>query len=106
MRGDNLPVRSNAAGYSEMEARTGQSNFDITEWMIERLAEAMPGDGAALCKTMTARRVLRSLWRQGRGRTNIRLFRFDAKAAFDVSEDTCLFFTSELRSSLSNRRQP
>ena len=35
--GDNLPVKTNATGYSGMEARTGKSNFDIAEWMIERL---------------------------------------------------------------------
>ena len=71
MCGDNLPVKTNAAGYGGMKARTGQSNFDITEWMIERLVEAIPedGDGALLWKTMTAGRVLKSLWRQGRRRT-------------------------------------
>ena len=67
-RGDNLPVRSNADAYSGMEARTGPSNFDIVGWMIERLAEVLPEDGAVavLCKTMTAWRVLRSLWRKER----------------------------------------
>ena len=94
LRAGNLPVKTNAAGYSGMEARTGKSNFDIAEWMIERLAEALPEQGAVavLCKTMTARRVLRSLWRTGRGRRDVRLFRFDAKAEFDVSADACLFY--------------
>lgn len=96
LRGDNLPVKSNAAGYSGMEARTGKSNFDIAEWMIERLVDAIPEDGAVavLCKTMTARRVLRSLWRKRRGRRDVRLLRFDAKAEFDVSADACLFYVT------------
>lgn len=96
LRADNLPVKTNAAGYSGMDARTGKSNFDIAEWMIERLVEALPEEGslAVLCKTMTARRVLRSLWRQGRGRRDARLFRFDAKAEFDVSADACLFYAT------------
>ena len=96
LRGGNLPVKTNAAGYSGMEARTGKSNFDIAEWMVERLLEALPEEGAVavLCKTMTARRVLRSLWRRGSGRRDVRLFRFDAKAEFDVSADACLFYVT------------
>ena len=96
LRGDNLPVKTNAAGYSGMEARTGKSNFDIAEWMIERLVEAIPEHGAIalLCKTMTARRVLRSLWTKGGGRRDVRLFRFDAKAEFNVSADACLFYVT------------
>ena len=96
LRGDSLPVKSNAAGCSGIAARTSKSNFDIAEWMIERLVEALPEGGAAavLCKTMTATRVLRSLGRRGSGRRDVRLFRLDAKAAFDVSADACLFFVT------------
>ena len=34
--GENLPVKSNRTGLTGMEARTGKSNFDISQWILER----------------------------------------------------------------------
>src|SRR5207248_8948112 len=51
-------------------ARTGKSNFDISEWMLIRLLRALRGRAATLamlCKTATARKVLRYAW-QNEGR--------------------------------------
>lgn len=94
--GDNLPTKTNEPGYRGMDARTGKANFDIAEWMLARLIDAIPEEGcvAMLCKTMTARRVLRNHWKNGAARKGARLFRFDAKATFDVSADACLFFVT------------
>ena len=47
---------------------TGKSNFDISEWMLIRLLEALQGRRATiamLCKTATARKVLRHAWLNG-----------------------------------------
>ena len=92
----NLPKKSNFQGLRGFDARTGKSNFDIAEWMLIRLIEALPSDGAIamLCKTMTARKVLRHFWKTDGGRDGSRLFRIDAKAEFDVAVDACLFFTT------------
>lgn len=67
--------------------------------MLVRLIEALPADGAIamLCKTMTARKVLRHFWKMGGGLEGSSLFRIDAKAEFDVAVDACLFFTSGKR---------
>lgn len=95
----NLPEKSNFQGLRGFDARTGKSNFDIAECMLIRLIEALPSDGAIamLCKTMTARKVLRHFWKTDGGREGSRLFRIDAKAEFNVAVDACLFFATGKR---------
>lgn len=95
----NLPSKSNFQGLRGFEARTGKSNFDIAEWMLIRLIEALPPTGALamLCKTMTARKVLRYFWKTDGGRSETRIFKINAKAEFDVSVDACLFFITGQR---------
>jgi hypothetical protein len=92
----NLPKKTNFQGLRGFDAQTGKANFDIAEWMLIRLIEALPATGAIamLCKTMTARKVLKHFWRTDGGRKDSYLFNIDAKAEFDVSVDACLFFTT------------
>jgi len=96
---ENLPKKSNYLGLRGLDARTGKSNFDIAEWMLTQLIEALPSDGALamLCKTMTARKVLRHIWKTDGGRQGARLFHIDAKVEFNVAVDACLFFTTGKR---------
>lgn len=93
---ENLPKKTNFQGLRGMDARTGKSNFDIAECMLIRLIDALPSNGAIamLCKTMTARKVLRHFWRTEGGLEGARLFHIDAKAEFDVAVDACLFFAT------------
>ena len=61
LSGTNLPVKSNATGQPGLEALTGKSNFDISEWMLARLLEAARGRRftlAMLCKASVARKLL------------------------------------------------
>jgi hypothetical protein len=92
----NLPKKTNFQGMRGLDALTGKANFDIAEWIILQLLDALPADGklAMLCKTMTARKVLRHIWKTRGGLEGSRLFRIDAKAAFDVAVDACLFTTT------------
>lgn len=92
----NLPKKTNFQGLRGFDARTGKANFDIAEWMLIRLIEALPPTGAIamLCKTITARKVLKHFWKTDGGRKDSYLFNIDAKAEFDVSVDACLFFTT------------
>src|SRR6266700_4605701 len=98
---NNLPTKTNFQGLRGFDARTGKSNFDISEWMLVQLIEALPEDGAIamLCKTMTARKVLRHFWKAGEGLQHSSLFRIDANTEFDVAVDACLFFASGKRTS-------
>ena len=61
LAGTNLPVKSNIKGQPGLEALTGKSNFDISEWMLARLLGAARGRHfalAMLCKASVARRLL------------------------------------------------
>ena len=96
----NLPLKSNFQGLKGFDARTGKSNFDIAEYMLIRLIEALPTEGAIamLCKTMTARKVLRYFWKVDGGREDTMLFHIDAKDEFNVDVNACLFFITGKRS--------
>lgn len=96
---NNLPKKANFQRLRGFDAKTGKSNFDIAEWMLIHLIEALPELGAIamLCKTMTARKVLRHFWKTEGGLESSKLFRIDAKANFDVAVDACLFFATGKR---------
>jgi hypothetical protein len=90
---DNLPDKTNFQGHKGFAAKTGKANFDISEWMLIRLLEALHrrvGCVAMLCKTATARKVLRHAWlnRLNVGRSSLHLI--DAQRYFQVSVDACL----------------
>jgi len=90
---DNLPEKTNFQNRSGLAAKTGKSNFDISEWMLIKLLESLDGKRgcvAMLCKTATARKVLRHGWinRFNIGQASIHLI--DSAAYFGVSVDACL----------------
>ncbi len=96
IRGKNLPAKSNFQGHSGLDAKTGKANFDISEWMLTRLLQALQGSRAAiamLCKTATARKVLRHAWLNGLDAGPSSLHVIDAAAEFGVSVDACLLYT-------------
>ncbi len=94
LRSKNLPKKTNFQGLRGFDAKTGKANFDIAEWMLIRLIEALPSAGALamLCKTSTARKVLRHFWKTDGGRAQASLFHIDAKGHFNVAVDACLLF--------------
>jgi hypothetical protein len=90
---NNLPQKSNFQNQSGFSAKTGKANFDISEWMLIKLIESLDGQRgcvAMLCKTATARKVLKHGWvkRFNIGRASIHLI--DAASYFGVSVDACL----------------
>ena len=90
---DNLPEKTNFQGHNGFAAKTGKANFDISEWMLIRLLEALhrrAGCMAMLCKTATARKTLRHAWlnRLNIGRCSLHLI--DAQRHFGASVDACL----------------
>jgi hypothetical protein len=92
--GSNLPEKSNFQRYRGFAAKTGKANFDISEWMLIKLLEALqgvPSSIAMLCKTSTARKVLRHAWLNDLevGPSSIHII--DAGGHFGVSVDACLF---------------
>ncbi|MBX3738342.1 MAG: hypothetical protein KF715_16725 [Candidatus Didemnitutus sp.] len=91
--GANLPAKTNIYGLRGLAAKTGKANFDIAEWMILRLLAARrgrPATLAVLCKTATARKVLRHAWRGHLPITQASLHLIDAAAHFGAAVDACL----------------
>ena len=93
--GTNLPTKENFMGLRGIAARTGKSNFDISEWMLIRLLRALrgrPATLAMLCKTATARKFLRYAWQNDGRIATAALYRIDAAEHFDASVDACLLY--------------
>lgn len=91
---ENLPPKANIHNYSGIEAITGASNFDISEWMLLRMVEWITdrqGIVAILCKTSVARKVLWQTWRSAEMTGCARIHLLDAQAIFGVSVSACLF---------------
>lgn len=89
----NLPVKSNFHQLNGFDAKTGKSNFDISEWMLLRISELLQGRDALLamlCKTAVARKVLKYIWRKNIEISRASLHRIDAQASFGAAVDACL----------------
>ena len=107
MNGSNLPAKENFQGFRGIEARTGKSNFDISEWMLIRLVKALRGRSATiamLCKTGTARKLLRFAWQNDGRIADASLYRIDAKKHFDASVDACLLLARTGEAGLAEAR--
>lgn len=97
LNGSNLPAKENFQGFRGIEARTGKSNFDISEWMLIRLVKAIRGRRATiamLCKTGTARKLLRFAWQNDGRIATTSLHRIDAKQYFGAAVDACLLLAT------------
>lgn len=92
IEGNNLPHKSNFQNLSGLEALTGKSNFDISEWMLLRALEWLNGRRAILamlCKTTTARKILSYAWKRSFQIVRANLYRVNAMKYFDASVDAC-----------------
>lgn len=95
--GSNLPTKRNPGQLRGLEALTGKSNFDISEWMLLRCAEWVlrrTGTLAVLCKTAVARRLLPSLWSTSKNDFFSAVYRIDAKRYFNAATSACLLVVS------------
>jgi hypothetical protein len=89
----NLPKKTNFQGFSGLDAKTGKSNFDISEWMLIHILEFLGRRNATmamLCKTSVARKVLVYAWKRNLPLKFSRIHLIDAKESFDASVDACL----------------
>lgn len=89
----NLPKKTNFQGFSGLDAKTGKSNFDISEWMLIHILEFLDHRDATmamLCKTSVARKVLGYAWKRLLPLRFSQIHLIDAKEAFDASVDACL----------------
>jgi len=92
--GTNLPPKMNRENVPGIEAITGKSNFDISQWMIQEELQALQGKTAVLamlCKTSAARKVLEFAWKKNLRFTKAQIRKIDAAEHFGVSVDAALF---------------
>ena len=89
----NLPHKSNSDAMTGIEAMTGASNFDISEWMVLRIVEELRGKDflvALLVKTEVARKCIRQ-FADRKYSVEGQIRRIDAKQHFDAAVDAVLF---------------
>lgn len=89
----NLPKKSNFQNFNGLEALTGKSNFDISEWMLIKLLELLDGRRATLamlCKSAVARKVVAHAWKNEISLTGAEIHPIDAATAFGAAVDACL----------------
>jgi len=89
----NLPVKSNFQKHAGLDALTGKSNFDISEWMLIRLMESLDGRRgtlAMLCKTAVARKLLLHAWKHDFPLGAAAIYGMDAELHFGASVEACL----------------
>lgn len=101
----NAPRKKNPGGLRGLDAVTGKSNFDVSEWMMVRLLEALAGRDATvalLCKSTVARRVIETVSARGLAVAPVGLWRIDAARHFDASVSAVLFIAETRRSSRSS----
>jgi hypothetical protein len=91
----NLPTKTNFKNLLGFEALTGQSNFDIAEYiwlkLIWELADQAPTI-ALLCKTTVAQNILKYAYETQLPIENALLWKIDAKQWFGVAVSACLFY--------------
>jgi hypothetical protein len=98
MGGKNLPEKHNLHGYSGLDAVTGKSNFDVSEWILLALLSALaavatPGQAtlAMLCKEGVARRVLKASAARRIPVRRAAMYAIDAREHFGAAVRACLF---------------
>ena len=90
MGGRNLPPKLNSQGLRGVEARTGKSNFDISEAIVLTLLDGIQNTDNALCvivKTSVARKVLRQAGQRQWRICDAQLCAIDAKQEFGAAVD-------------------
>ncbi len=95
LRSENMPEKSNFKKYNGLDAITGKSNFDLSEYIISELLKLLNKAGkgtlALLCKNSIAKNIVYSLPNYDWNVTTLELYNFDAKKEFDVATDASLF---------------
>ena len=90
---DNRPQRYNFHNLNGLDALTGKSNFDISEWMLLDMLRWLPGQVitlAMLVKTGVARKALQYAWKQNLPVKTAAIYQIDAQKHFGAAVDACL----------------
>lgn len=95
MDGKNLPKKDNFQKHNGLDAITGKSNFDISEWMLIQVVNWLQnrnGSLAMLCKTSVSRKLLNYIYSKKLNISDCATYRIDAKKYFGATVESCLLF--------------
>lgn len=93
--GKNLPEKNNFQNHNGLDAITGKSNFDISEWMLIQIIQWLQGRDACLamlCKTSVSRKLLSHLHSRDLNLAYCATYKIDAEKYFDATVEACLLF--------------
>lgn len=91
----NLPIKTNFQKHRGLDAITGKSNFDISEWMLIQVVHWLQGRDACLamlCKMTVARKILNYIYHHKLHLASCQIYRIDAKKYFNANVEACLLF--------------
>lgn len=94
LNSSNAPHKSNFQKHNGLDALTGKSNFDISEWMLLHLLHLLDKRDAVMavmCKTAVARKLLLHAHKHNINFSESHIYRLDALSCFNASVDACLF---------------
>jgi len=97
IKGKNVPKKSNFLNLSGIEAKTGKSNFDISEWMLLELVKNLNGTNATLaqlCKLSVARKVFHYCVLNNMQISQCAIYLIETKKIFGVNVKACLLLIS------------
>lgn len=92
---NNLPQKNNFQQFSGLDAITGKSNFDISEWILIKICQQISSTNSAmafLVKTSVARKVYQYIVNNDLLISPICIRKIDIGKHFKVNVDACLFF--------------
>ena len=90
---ENLPQKKNFKKHKGLEALSGMSNFDISEFIILNLLNKFLEEKfilAMLCKKSVAINIFKEMYRTGYKSRDIKIINFDSKKVFNINVSACL----------------
>lgn len=85
--------KTNFQKYTGLDAITGKSNFDISEWMLIQTIQWLQKDGgylAMLCKASVSRKILNYTHAKRLNLASCSTYKIDAKKYFNANVEACL----------------
>jgi hypothetical protein len=95
INGKNLPNKNNFQNHNGLDAITGKSNFDVSEWMLIQIVQWLQGRDASLamlCKVSVSRKLLSHIHSRNLNLAYCATYKIDAKKHFDATVEACLLF--------------
>ena len=90
----NIPTKSNFKNLKKIDAMMGNSNFDISEYIILKMIDefkSLTSTLAFLCKTTVSRNVFIELIKNNIEYSFVKQLNFDSYKIFKIDADACLF---------------